>query len=470
MRFGFQIHHQSRKFPKADEWQKHFNATNKWFTRADYAQSTDKESNGMRRVVAVVAGSLMMASVAMAATPAAPVLSVVKSKIADGRGEAHGGPILAADGLNMYAAFKAPGNILKMAKSTDGGVTWGGAHTIYTLPADPQLGGTSIDKMSLAVSTDPVTSTKKIVHVVWEVREPAAVPQTCDIYYSYADASNLDVWSPSPALRINGSTSLQDPTIAVAKNGVVFVKGEVIDQNRSGKLYLMTASSYQAGFFTEPALILPVSTTFPLAANAVGPVAGDAEIFADASNNLHLSYPYCANADCSLAGIKYTKLPAGSSTWSTPTPVFPPSTAGSNHSGLVAYDANNIYISTVQNGNLTFFSSANGGSSWTKKVVFTKTATLKTSGYSDITVNASKALTIGGSFENLATNGTLINKDVKIYRSTDNGLTWSTATTVANTGNFMSLGVDGSGKVGIVTRISEDIVDGEEATYFSKEK
>ena len=410
-----------------------------------------------KRLSVLLAGLILSASVAMAASaPAAPVLSVVKGKIADGIGYTDGGTVFATDGLNVYCAFRAPGNTIKMVRSKDGGATWGGAHSIYTSAYDPQTGANGLDKVSLALSGDAAFPNQKIVHVVWGVDSPNGIYGAKDIYYSWADAANLDAWSTP--LRLNGSlTDLDDPAIAVTKAGIIFVKGEF-----DGKLYLMTSSAHDAGFFTEPAMI-PVSDA--------GRVAGDAELFVDSSNNLHLSYPYYANAEGSLAGIKYTRLPAGSSTWSNPVTVFAPSTAGANHSGLTAYDANNIYISTIQNGNLTFFSSSNGGSSWTKKVVFTKTSTLRTDGYSDITVNSSKAITIGSPVVKMATDGTELGRDTKIYRSTDKGVTWSAATTIPVTGNFISLGVDGNGKVGVLSHSDDNFaVDGEGVTYFSKEK
>jgi len=387
------------------------------------------------------------------AAAAAPVLSVVSGKMAEGEAYTDGGTVFAADGINIYSAYRTSGNAIKLVMSKNGGAKWGGAHAIYTIPAEQQAVGSTLDKVSTAVSGDEVFPTQKIVHVVWELQSPNGDGGFRDIYYAWADAADLNSWSAP--VRLNGSMPyLEDPTIAVTKTGKVFVKGEA-DRG----LYLMTAESHEAGMFSEPALI-PVSST--------GPVAGDAEIFVDKTNNLHLSYPYCSDIDCTLAGIKYTKLPAGSSTWSTPTTVLVPSVGGANHTGLTAYDSNNIYIATKKDDNLTFFSTINGGSSWTKKTVFTKTSTLRTVGYVDVTVNASKAITVGAPFEKIASDGSSLGREARIYRSTDGGASWSTPTAITGTEGFISLGVDGNGKVGILTPGEYD--GGEAVTYFSKEK
>jgi len=406
-----------------------------------------------KKILVLLAGLMLGSSMAMAATPAAPVFSVANGKMADGTLTTDGGSSYAADGLNIYTAYVAPGNSVKLVRSKDGGATWSGSRNIYTHPVDTEVGGNTLEKLSIAISGDSSNPTLKIVHVVWEVSNPNGLQDARDIYYSYADATNLDAWSAP--LRINGSRLyLEAPAIVVTKSGGIFVKAR--SDNR--QLFLMTATSYAAGFFTEPALI-PVSAT--------GPVAGDAEMFLDASNNLHLSYPYYANDENSLAGIKYAKLSADGS-WSTAT-VANPTTSGSNHSGLAAYDSKNIYIASMQGGNLVVFNSINGGTSWTKKVLFTATATKRTGSYVDVTVNASKVISAGTHLIVTAADGTELSRNTIIYRSIDGGSTWSTATTIPGTGGgYIAMGVDGNGKLGVVT--ISDSVDGEAATYFSKEK
>ena len=167
-----------------------------------------------------------------------------------------------------------------------------------------------------------------------------------------------------------------------------------------------------------------------------------------------------------MGGIKYSRLPAGSTTWTTPTNVLAPIANGHNHSGLVAYDANTIYIASVHDDSLTFFASTNGGNTWTKKTIFAKSSTMASGSYVDITVNSSKVITIGSPVRTLAADGSTLKEDVKIYRSTDSGASWSSATTIPN-GHFISMTVDGNGKVAVITKGNSD---GESVNYFSKEK
>lgn len=382
------------------------------------------------------------------AATAAPVMSVVNTKVDGGHTGADGAPVVAANGSNIFVVYRSnEGNVLKLARSKDSGASWGGAHTVFTLPAD----GSYINLASISVSGDPVFPTQKIIHIAYELTNSV----DSGIYYTWADATNLDSWSAP--VRVSGSIgSTEDPSIATSKSGKVFIKFQ------SGyELFLTTSDSHEAGVFTEPAII-PVSASLPNTGD-------DAEIFVDKSNNLHLSYPYCTDTDCTKAGIKYTRLPAGSSVWSTPTTVLAPTTSGNGHSALTAYDANNIYIASVLGNNLTFYGTTNGGTTWTKKVVLAKTATVGAGSRIAITVNSSKAITVGSPVDTNAADGTNLKRESRLFRSTDGGATWSTATTIPNA-SYISMGLDGNGKVLVVNRPAGALDDGEQACYFSREK
>jgi hypothetical protein len=397
-----------------------------------------------------LAASLTVNPAAAQAAAAAPVLSVVNTKLADGAANVDGGVNFVADGINLYSAVKTTANTLKLVRSKDGGVTWGGAHHIYAAGAEGNL-----DQVSIAISSDAVDATKRILHVAWSLDNGY-------VYYAWADASNLDSWSAP--VRLNDTfPGMNIPNVVATTAGKVFVKTEFNNQ-----LYLMVADDYKTGQFTAPAPILDATID--------GAVTADAEMALDASGNLHLSYPFCYHETdwCSTGGIKYTYLPAGSSTWQTPKVIFTQTNPGpsANHTGLAVYNNNTIYISTKNNDNLTFYGTTNGGNSWTKKTVFSKTTTQQSSGFSDITVNSNKAITIGTMIGTTDTNGTLLSHDVKVYRSTDGGASWSSATTIPNAG-YLSIGVDGNGKLGVLTRSIDNVdskVDGEVVTYFSKEK
>ncbi|MFZ4856857.1 MAG: hypothetical protein ACOYL3_10710 [Desulfuromonadaceae bacterium] len=388
-----------------------------------------------KTILVTLAGLMLSASVAMAAA-SAPVLSVINTKVADGSGYTDGGPSFVTDGQNIYSAFKAADGVIKIVKSSNGGALWGGAHRI----AVPAAG---VDKITLAISGDAVFPTQKIVHVVWEMDTQDGIR---DIMYTWADAANLDAWSEP--VRVNGSMLyLLDPVIAVTKTGKIYIKGQFED-----KYYLMTATAHDAGFFSDPVMI-------PLSASFSNP-GSDSEIFFDGANNLHLSFPYCSNADCSTMGMKYTRMSAAG-VWSNPTTIV---TTGGGHSGIAAYDANNVCIATIGGNNLAAYCTTNGGSSWSKKTVASKTTTQSYGSYVDVAVNSNKVFTIGS---NLHISD--IVKSTVLYRTNDGGASWSSAASFPAAGaSYIALGVDGSGKLGVYTM--RENVDGESAIYFSKEK
>lgn len=375
------------------------------------------------------------------AAASAPVLSVINTKVTDGSGYTDGGPSFVADGQNIYVALKTAEGVIKIVKSTNGGSLWGGTHRI-AVPA----GG--VDKITLAISGDAAVPTQKIVHVVWEMDTQDGIR---DIMYTWADAANLDVWSEP--VRVNGSMRyLQDPVIAVTKTGRIYIKGQLED-----KYYLMTATAHDANYFEEPVMI-PVSVS-------LSNRGSDSEIFFDGANNLHLSFPYCSNADCSTMGMKYTRMSA-SGTWSNPSTIV---TTGGGHSGIAAYDANNVCIASIGGNNLAAYCTTNGGSTWTKKTVASKTTTQSYGSYVDVAVNSSKVFTIGSNLRTIAADGSENVKSTVLYRTNDGGASWSSVTSFpAAGGGNITLGVDGNGKLGVLTL--RDYVDGEPAMYFSKEK
>ncbi|MFZ4855762.1 MAG: hypothetical protein ACOYL3_05140 [Desulfuromonadaceae bacterium] len=388
----------------------------------------------------LVAGSVLALLVAAGVTEsnaaaAAPVLTVINTKVADGSGYTDGGPSFVTDGQNIYSALKAADGVIKIVKSTNGGALWGGAHRI-AVPA----GG--VDKITLAISGDAAFPTQKIIHVVWEMD----TPDGRDIMYTWADAANLDAWSEP--VRVNGSMlNLQDPVIAVTKTGKIYIKGQLDD-----KYYLMTSTAHDANYFEQPVMI-------PLSASFSNP-GSDSEIFFDGANNLHLSFPYCSNADCSTMGMKYTRMSAAG-VWSNPSTIV---TTGGGHSGIAAYDANNVCIATIGGNNLAAYCTTNGGSTWLKKTIASKTSTQSYGSYVDVAVNSSKVFTIGS---NLHVSDAV--KSTVLYRTNDGGVSWSQAASFPAAGSgYIALGVDGSGKLGVYTM--RENVDGESAIYFTKEK
>lgn len=402
----------------------------------------------MKRVVAAVTGSLMMASVAMAAAPAAPVLSVVSTKMAEGNCRAPGSKVIAADGTNFYVAYTTPGwnvasgdRYVKLVRSTDGGVTWKGSHTV-TFAQNYTIGGSA----TVAVSGDAVYPTQKIAHVVWE--------QDGVLYYSSADVADLDTWSAP--LKITGSApGGYMPEIVTSKTGAV----HVMYQGDDNRLYYTTATSHEAGFFTEPVAVTALGEKYD----------SDAEFTMDKSGNLHLSYSF---TDGTKVGIRYKKLTAGSSTWANAVTVMPLTTLVNGYgvfAAITSYDANNLYIASQWDDTTLFvFSSTNGGATWTKKTVFARTATACPTRHVGVAVNGSKVVTVGTGFDISDATGNWIREEARIFRSTDGGLTWSNGTVIAGQ-TSVSIAIDSAGKAGIST-YSASGFEGEQSLYFSKEK
>ncbi len=378
------------------------------------------------------------------AAAAAPILSTVNAKVADGGACADGSDLIAVDGSKIYTAFNDAGSI-KVVRSLDNAVTWGGVYTVFN-------GAITSDMVGVAVSGDAVDPNKRIVHVVWENGDGS-------ISYSWADAATLDgQWSAPVQLFAVTDMSFRDPNIVVSKTGKIMIRAENDDlttEIREARLYFVTATDRESGF-SAPTL-LPVSTLA---------VAGDSEMSYDASGNLHHVYPYWSDDTRTKTGIKYTRLNAGATNWSTPISVLAPVAGESNHTSIAANDANNVYISTKMNGGLMTFTTATGGTKWNQRVIFTKTSTVSSAGFTHIVANPSKVLTVGSAFE---ITGTTPKREGRIYRSTDGGLSWSTATTIPNVDRIY-LGIDSAGKSLTLTTGSGWLIGGQDVVYISKEK
>ncbi|NTW99720.1 MAG: hypothetical protein HGB35_07315, partial [Geobacteraceae bacterium] len=324
---------------------------------------------------------------------------------------------------------------LRVAKSIDSGVTWAKSQHAVAPTSKSYI------QAGIAVSQNAANPKQKIVHAVWSDSGMADGV----IFYSWADAANLDDWNTPVHVNEVSSIQLEKPTIAVSPTGRVAIKGKGINNN--GNLYVMTAEGHKE-MFTQPQLVTPA-------------VNGDAEMSFDATGNLHLAYPWATNTE-NMTGIRYTKLPATSNSWSESLTVLATTSGSGNNTSIAVFNSSNIYVATILNGNLAVFSTTNGGASWTSNVVFHKSATVSSTGYVDIAVNANKDLTVGTAFEIAGTTSKI---EGRFFRSTD-GLIWSAPTVIANIDRIY-IGSDRNGKAIV---ISQGTGEFQSAVYSSKEK
>jgi hypothetical protein len=394
-----------------------------------------------------LAVSLFLATpiVAMAATPAAPVMSMTASitKMFEGTNRS-AGKSLVVDGSSYYSAYTfnstgAGNDVIKVVQSRDGGLTWEGSRDVARVQSGALAGGVGI-----AVSGDAVFPTKKVVHVVWEQNDGIAD----GIYYSSADASDLSVWSTP--MKINGSTLTrflpETVSVLTAPTGAI----HVVFLGADNRLYYTSSTRYDS-FFNEP-IALPFTAWndangwYPIPATAI-----------DNTGKLHIAAAYSTIVNS--AGYQYTKQTT--SGWTTPVTAIAQTTPYDNAS-ITTFDANNIYIAR-NSGSTTvdFFKSSNGGTTWSKKTIATATAGDAFSGRLSIVVDKNKVLTVAASYYTAA--GT---DNTKMYRSTD-GTAWSAATTFNNGLTRPNLTVDANGKVGMEIRT---FVGDNAPQYFSKEK
>jgi len=356
----------------------------------------------MKKMFATIAATVVMGStISMAATPVAPTFSVTTkaSKIGEGGMFSPDGRTLAIDGTTLYASFTGPNNSARVVRSIDGGLTWG-------LSADLAINSYG-DSLRLALAKDPLNSTKKILCAVW------TDTANMSLQYAYFRPSGNGWSTPvtiAPAVDYTGIT------MAAAPNGSI----HVIFNDLFGVAQYATASS-ATDLFSQP-----VSLGWE--------GSGNLAITADSSNNL-----YAAETGNNV--LRFHKKTVGSSSWST---VTIDTNTGDNVS-IALYDSNNIYIAYLGiDYDVAIAVSTNGGTLWTKRAVNAAIAATTTTTHPSIAVSAGKVLALASYSRNPSI--TYVNK------SSDNGVTWSTATQIAGN-RHPSIAFDSAGKINMVSYI-----------------
>jgi hypothetical protein len=363
----------------------------------------------MKKVLATVAAALIMsATVALAATPAAPVFSLAakSTKAADGffYGE-NDNKQLVVDGNNVYVAFDGSGSgQAKIVRSTDGGLTWNA----------PVLMSATGAQIRIAKTKDPLYTGKSIIVAAWS--------DVDGLRYSYfVDRPTGTGWSV-PVV-VTDTVPMDTLKIATAPNGAVHIFFN------NGSMFHAVASGAEAAFSAPAAL--------PWSADG-----NNYSIAFDSGNNIYAAEQLW-NDTAATAYVTLHKNVAGTATWSN---VQVASNVGDNLS-IAVYDANNIYIAYKQNSATTLSiwlaATTNGGKTWTKLPVTPNKTVYGT--YPTVAVNSSKVVTVVGHYVNWGPDGR-----ITVNKTSDNGATWSANVNVPGNANS-GVTLDASGKACVVS-------------------
>jgi hypothetical protein len=426
------------------------------FINAFFAHiNTPEEEELMKKLlVTAVAALTLGAGVALAATPAAPVMSMTVSttKVAEGSLYSQNRDRqLAINGSNVYVAYdgvQGPSII----RSTDSGLTWGTPVVLNT------TGGS---QTRLAVAKDPQSSTKKIIAAAYTT--PNGNFLGGDINYQfYVDRPTGAVWSQPVVIGDGYPTSV---TMAAAPNGNIHILYISYDMYMNATVYYTMAVSADAPFST------PVALNF-------SSLYEEINIATDSANNLYVVTPHIP----SVGEVSVHKKSYSTGNW-TDVSVVP--SGASNAASIFALDANNIYIAYKVDDrsvgslgpHVWIAVSTDGGKTWPTKRVVTPHAT-QGSAHPSIVVNSSKVISVAATYNAYSPTAQVI-----INKSSDNGATWSPNAVVAGS-HEGSLAVDSAGKTAIVTNVYDVVstsdlafangaassADGLRPIYFSKEK
>jgi hypothetical protein len=319
---------------------------------------------------------------------------------------------LAFDKTSIYATYENGG--MKVVSSDNNGKKW---NQSITFPGSDSL------SQRIAVSKDPLNSAKSIIHAIWKAGDA--------VLYSYnGNSASQAGWSkPISALdlsKIPGQSSGEGINFAVASSGAVHV---VYGH------YYVTASAPGA-LFSAPEQIQPDLEY------------AKSTLSTDSAKNL-----YAVHMSFDSRAFYLSKKVADAASWPKPVKVYKTSADLSGDYDFVALDANNSYLAAYEGavegnkGDLIILISTNGGATWIKRTVVANTPHGDAGNNPTVVVSSNKVITYAS--EVYDAEG--LNPVVKVWRSNDNGATWSTATTIKGS-STPYLTLDASGKVNLLVR------------------
>ncbi|ACM18525.1 hypothetical protein Geob_0151 [Geotalea daltonii FRC-32] len=379
-------------------------------------------------LVALVVALTVSSSLAFAASTPLFNAPVKFGEGVPGRG--HGR--MAVDGQNFYATFgtetaamaNTNGRIqdaVRIVKSANRGALWGRSTALQTsdFSAFP-VAFTAVDQFSarVAISNDPLYPGQKIVHTIWKSTESSGVD---NIYYSFfATRPDQNGWSAP--VKINGTTNVMNGAelVVTASGSIHVVYGSLTGAQPAETLYY-TGAQAPGGIFSEP-------TVLPLPAYQMR--VGEPALAVDSSDNVYAAYVADSKS------VYLNKKPALSYNWSAPQLVADLGSMSQDLSLAVA-DSNSYYIAViggVPTESLSLMVTTDGGTTWRARTLIADHSYGGITSGPSVVVSPTKVITVASE------TGTVVDWNytftgIKVWRSDDNGATWSAPASVKGQSN-----------------------------------
>lgn len=367
----------------------------------------------MKELLVAVIVVLLSVTTVLAA-PAAPVFNK-PVKVGEGAINNALNKRMVFSGTTVYAGFAGADGSVRVAVSNNGGTTWASSQVLQSPSPAVSPDAASV---RLAISSDPLYPGKKIVHAAWHASDLTRII----IYYAYlTNRPKQSGWSTPVKLDLGALSDINygaGTSLAVTSSGAIHILHNV---------RYVSAVSFDAPFSS------PVSLPEP---------AGAATLMVmDASNNLYVTY-----VDGNRQ-LKMTKKTAASTEWSPPVTVHE-ATVGDlsgNHDLVVLDPATyyiGIYVGNAGKGEAALLMTTDGGATWTKRSVYTD----EVDGDNCFNVAVSPGRVISLASEIYDAQGKSV---VKVWRSNDDGATWSKPATVKGE-KLPNMALDSAGKLNML--------------------